>query len=316
MTVQRPKGGIDVTTRTATNPVSTSAKSPLVSGRKHLADCRILNCEHSSDYDSRQWAIQLSSFLLPRCKESMSISFRGDTPAVLESSDAVKTAISLVPQTDIVFIIFHDDPRGGEEKLIKALREANPKIYVVIVTQDESDVDSAPDLLIQTNTYHDNSFEAALNRMLSNDPIGAKGIKDTTKEEAKPAIAPSSARKINRVLVVDDEGIWRSILTNAVKNVGKEVTVAEDLESALKLLSEQKFDLVLTDRSKSSVNYGDDVALKAKELGIPCAMLSLNLPVQDLRGFKHHLGLCAFFQKGRTESDFLVKLIEKLEAGN
>ncbi|MDO8553440.1 MAG: response regulator, partial [Candidatus Micrarchaeota archaeon] len=88
----------------------------------------------------------------------------------------------------------------------------------------------------------------------ADDRIGGSSSSGT-----KAPLTEAPIRKVNRVLVVDDDHIWLGILIRAVKRTGREFSVAEDLESALKLFAEQKFDLVITDRDKGDIHYGDAI---------------------------------------------------------
>jgi len=55
----------------------------------------------------------------------------------------------------------------------------------------------------------------------------------------------SSAKK--KILVVDDEEIMRSFLSDLLEDCGYDVVQASSGEEAIKLIAENKFDLVITD---------------------------------------------------------------------
>src|SRR5512135_372289 len=52
---------------------------------------------------------------------------------------------------------------------------------------------------------------------------------------------------VGNVLLIEDEEILRSSLTNYLKRIGLEVSEAEDEDGALARLAEEKFNLVITD---------------------------------------------------------------------
>lgn len=58
---------------------------------------------------------------------------------------------------------------------------------------------------------------------------------------------PSAAAKMKRVLVVDDDGPVRRLLTKALDKAGMSVTTAEDGVEALQQLRKRKFDVMLLD---------------------------------------------------------------------
>ncbi len=54
--------------------------------------------------------------------------------------------------------------------------------------------------------------------------------------------------KISKILIVDDMPAFRSIIRTHLKNFGyKNIIEAEDVDSALKILKHEKFDLIFSD---------------------------------------------------------------------
>ena len=68
-----------------------------------------------------------------------------------------------------------------------------------------------------------------------------------------------------RILITDDDGDLRELLTEAVKNWGYEVSVAKDGEEALRKLRMERYDIVITDLMMPGMD-GLTLLKKVKEL--------------------------------------------------
>lgn len=88
---------------------------------------------------------------------------------------------------------------------------------------------------------------------------------------------PSSGRLSRRlrVLVVDDEPSSRALLHDALTLDGHEVVVAAGGAEALKAVTEERFDLLITDRSMPEMS-GDSVAVRVRvaDVALPIVMLT------------------------------------------
>lgn len=81
--------------------------------------------------------------------------------------------------------------------------------------------------------------------------------------------------KPSHILVVDDSEEVRDIIFGALEDMGHEVEVAEDGSSALSLLSEKIFDLVLTDLQMPNMNGIQLLkAIKSIDQSIPVIMIT------------------------------------------
>lgn len=68
-----------------------------------------------------------------------------------------------------------------------------------------------------------------------------------------------------RILITDDDGDLRELLTEAVKNWGYDVSVAKDGEEALRKLRMERYDIVITDLMMPGMD-GLTLLKKVKEL--------------------------------------------------
>ncbi len=57
---------------------------------------------------------------------------------------------------------------------------------------------------------------------------------------------------IEKVLVVDDEPLMLRFVAEVLKRQGKEVTLAQNGEEAIRLLGMESFDLVISDQASTS----------------------------------------------------------------
>lgn len=68
-----------------------------------------------------------------------------------------------------------------------------------------------------------------------------------------------------KILLVEDQFINQKLMKNVLEKGGYEVTPASDGESALKLLSENKYDIILMDIQMPELN-GYEVAKKFRQM--------------------------------------------------
>ena len=78
----------------------------------------------------------------------------------------------------------------------------------------------------------------------------------------------------SRILIVDDEESIQFAFKTHLSNEGHEVMTAEDYSSGIKALSENEFDLVITDVILGS-RTGIDILLEIKNRGIKCPVIMI-----------------------------------------
>jgi two-component system response regulator AtoC len=117
---------------------------------------------------------------------------------------------------------------------------------------------------------------------------------------------------IEKVLVVDDEPLMLKFMADVLKRQGKEVTLAENGEVAIRLLEQEPFDLILTDM-KMPQKGGLDV-LKTAKIIHPTALVILATAHGTIESAVEAMKLGAFHYLIKPFSpDALEGVLEKAE---
>lgn len=92
----------------------------------------------------------------------------------------------------------------------------------------------------------------------------------------------SGAKKIPRILIVDDDAIVRKVITDAMELLSCDVTEAENGEQALEMAMDQYFDLILLDimmPGKSGIECLQELRSKGSEVEVIMVTASQDLEV-------------------------------------
>lgn len=125
--------------------------------------------------------------------------------------------------------------------------------------------------------------------------------------------APSAARRLPRILVVDDERSMRELLSIVLRREGYEVILAEDGRSAIKLLGLQPVDLLISDIKMPDMS-GVEVLRAAKAIDqdilaiMITAFASTDSAVEAMR-----LGACDYLSKPFDIDLLKMKVREKID---
>jgi diguanylate cyclase (GGDEF)-like protein len=116
-----------------------------------------------------------------------------------------------------------------------------------------------------------------------------------------------------RVLIVEDSSTVSKILKHLiVQELGYNVDIAPDMSSALLLLEENKYFLVVADLNLPDASNGDIVRLVLSSYKTPCIVLTSNLDANQRREILK-LGIVDYISKdNRYSYQYLVKLIDRL----
>src|SRR5262245_21742909 len=130
---------------------------------------------------------------------------------------------------------------------------------------------------------------------------------------ATETAAPAAARRLPRILVVDDERSMRELLAIVLRREGYEVLLADSGQSAISMLEREAVDLLISDIKMPDVS-GVEVLRAAKRidqdiLGIMItAFASTDTAVEAMR-----LGACDYLSKPFDIDLLKMKVREKIE---
>ncbi len=193
---------------------------------------------------------------------------------VLRAKDA-QSALAIVESGVPIDLLFTDvvmpGPLGSPE-LARTARERLPNV-AVLFTSGYTDnaivhggrLDEGVDLL--SKPYSREAMARKIRSVLRNQPrgkIAAAPASLPPPSESEEAL-PDASRAAARVLLVDDDAMVRFTTADMLSYLGHIVTEAGDATDALRLLSEQAFDILVTDISLPDLS-GDELAMRALAL--------------------------------------------------
>ncbi len=100
-----------------------------------------------------------------------------------------------------------------------------------------------------------------------------------------------------RILVVEDDDLFRRSLCGLIHSLGYDVIQAESAEAALKLCETTRIDLVLTDFQLVGTTGIDLIAaLRGTGIDVPSVVIS-GYPAEEIRERSHGVAYAAFVRK-------------------
>jgi PAS domain S-box-containing protein len=193
---------------------------------------------------------------------------------VLRAKDA-QGALAIVESGVPIDLLFTDVVMPGplaSPELARKARERLPNV-AVLFTSGYTDnaivhggrLDEGVDLL--SKPYSREAMARKIRNVLRNQPRGTLPPAQTPSlpRPPEPEAMPDPARLVARVLLVDDDAMVRFTTADMLSYLGHNVTEAGDATDALRLLSEQAFDVIVTDISLPDLS-GDELAMRALAL--------------------------------------------------
>lgn len=125
---------------------------------------------------------------------------------------------------------------------------------------------------------------------------------------------PEIKRKINKVLIVEDNEINQKVLATQVKNLNIDFDLAEDGQEAIDLCKRTSYDLILMDIQLPGINGLDATKILRKDLKIECPIVAIttNVSVEMKNEFLEH-GMNDVLEKP-VSSVHLTLLIDKFRS--
>ncbi len=119
-----------------------------------------------------------------------------------------------------------------------------------------------------------------------------------------------TAKKIKKILVVEDEKPLNNALQLALKHAGFETTPAFDGEDALNKLSQNKFDIVLLDLLLPKMTGFDVMAKMSEKHDLTPVIVITNLGQEESRKEATGLGAIKYLVKSETSIADIVKQVQ------
>ena len=193
---------------------------------------------------------------------------------VLRAKEA-QSALAIVESGVPIDLLFTDVVMPGplsSPELARKARERLPNI-AVLFTSGYTDnaivhggrLDDGVDLL--SKPYSREAMARKIRSVLRNQPrsSGVRAQAQSLPAPSPPEPMPEPSRLSARVLLVDDDAMVRFTTADMLSYLGHTVTEAGDASDALRLLSEQAFDVIVTDISLPDLS-GDELAMRALAL--------------------------------------------------
>ena len=192
---------------------------------------------------------------------------------VLRAKEA-QSALAIVESGVPIDLLFTDVVMPGplsSPQLARKARERLPNI-AVLFTSGYTDnaivhggrLDDGVDLL--SKPYSREAMARKIRNVLRNQPRGQLApAAEPPSLPPLPEASPDLSRLSARVLLVDDDAMVRFTTADMLTYLGHTVTEAGDATDALRLLSEQAFDVIVTDISLPDLS-GDELAMRALAL--------------------------------------------------
>jgi DNA-binding response OmpR family regulator len=117
-------------------------------------------------------------------------------------------------------------------------------------------------------------------------------------------------QKEKRILLVEDDHVYRTLLLTALRAEGFNCTFCIDGNQAIKTLSREKFDLIITDYLLPGTN-GVEIIRLTREQGIDTpALLITNYPTEVLHISNKALGRMKIISKISSNTTNMLKIVQ------
>ncbi|MGD1045471.1 MAG: response regulator [Bacteroidota bacterium] len=120
----------------------------------------------------------------------------------------------------------------------------------------------------------------------------------------------NAQQKEKRLLLVEDDHVYRTILMSTLRKMGFHCTFCIDGDHAVKTLSKEKFDLLICDYLLPGTN-GVEVIRVARKQGIDIpALLITNYPSEVLHVSNKGLGRTKILSKASFNPGNMLKIVQ------
>ncbi len=117
-------------------------------------------------------------------------------------------------------------------------------------------------------------------------------------------------QKEKRILLIEDDHVHRTVVLSTLRRLGFQCTFCIDGDHAIKKLSQEKFDLLISDYLLPGTN-GIEIIRLAREQGIDTpALLITNYPAEVLHVSNKGLGRTKIIAKISFNPDNMLKIVQ------
>ncbi len=260
-----------------------------------------------------------------------------DAGLTVDVADNLDDAIQLLKLEPHRLAIVDLSLAGGDHhnfdglRILEAVRRLDPVCQTILLTGFAT-VELAVSVLteygaftfLRKENFQRAQFRDLIGRALASAPI-MENIPPITAAPATtvpPATTEEPGSQRNKVLVVEDDAGWRSILSELLVDAGHEVRLCASFGDALGYLRREKFILAVVDLSltegvawgqSSSPEHleGYELLATTKSAGIPTIVVSGVASVDEIqRAYKEH-SIFAYLEKQAFDRSTFSRLVEE-----
>lgn len=266
-----------------------------------------------------------------------------DSGLTVDVADNLEDALKLLKaephRLALVDLSLENSDHSNEDGLhvLEAIKRLDPGCQSILLTGFAT-VELAVSVLTELGAFsflRKESFNRAQFRELISQAMVAAPKSDTETAELKPvdkkvtfSITQPAVQKSTKVLVVEDDAGWRSILSELLTDAGMEIRVCSSYGDALGALRRETFSLAVVDLSLTAEVVWDDSAnsdsLEGYSLlanthtaGIPTIVVSGVVGVDEIQRAYNEHSVFAYLEKQAFDRNNFRRLVrEAIAAGS
>src|SRR5690349_3815907 len=202
-------------------------------------------------------------------------------------------------------------------RVLDAVRRLDPNCKTILLTgfaTVELAVTALTDYgaftFLRKESFHRGQFRDIVNRVLASAPQQGGAASTLTTDSATRASIGAGRVTVERVIVVDDDAGWRSILEELLTDVGFQVRACTSFGEAMGYMRKERFSLAVVDLSlkgtvalnleqpsETSNQEGYQLLENTRTLGIPTIVVSGMAEPQEIQRIYAEHSISAYIEK-------------------
>ncbi len=114
---------------------------------------------------------------------------------------------------------------------------------------------------------------------------------------ARKMTSPTAARVPGKILVIDDDKSARLLLERVLSRAGHTVTLVDNGEQGLILLSKEVYDLIITDKNLPGIDGLEVLRLARQQIPTLQAIVITGFPTPETKSSARDLGVFSYVTK-------------------